>query len=121
MRGLDWPTAMGKEPSLSSKLDFPNVNHKNCFNMFEFLKQSYVGYFIFFSRNAPSEEENIISIKLKININLIFIFLYVLKHAHSWEVDGNRKFEKDETFSLLWCGSSDLCSQDISGRLECCK
>lgn len=75
----------------------------------------------FFSRNAPSEEENIISIKLKININLIFIFLYVLKHAHSWELDGNRKFEKDETFSLLWCGSSGLCSQDISGRLECCK
>lgn len=37
-----------------------------------------------------------------------------------WKIEGGRKFEKDEMFSLVCCGSSGLCSQGISVRLQCC-
>lgn len=65
MRGLDWPTVMGKEPSLSSKLDFPNVNHRNCFNMFEFLQQSYVCYFFFFQEMLLLKKKILLVLSLK--------------------------------------------------------
>lgn len=36
-------------------------------------------FFFFLARNAPSKEDNILSIELKINISLISIFFSVLK------------------------------------------
>lgn len=39
----------------------------------------WVPFFFFLARNAPSKEDNILSIELKINISLISIFFSVLE------------------------------------------